>query len=294
MKESFEPQEYRDELAEKLKDIRGSDKENPELAKAKAQGYLEAKKETEEYEIAKKHGIYNHELPQVTKIYKEGESRRLEELNSQLEQLKSDPVVGFIFKGMKFVSDSKIRARPDKSKIYHPTPAFDFDLINPHVYSGEDTEALGAIELLLKNQHLIPESFRNLTAAIDSSSQFVLYKSGYSMEGIKWNDSNKRWEQGEWSSSWGLSSLRFKDEIAPLINTIDKIKNLRGVSFKWKNKNSPREIGVIAEEVYAEFPELVALDDEGKPLGVYYDKFVGVLIESIKELNKRITSLEKK
>jgi hypothetical protein len=43
-------QEYRDELADKLKEIRNSDPENPEFAKAKAEGYLDAKKETREYE----------------------------------------------------------------------------------------------------------------------------------------------------------------------------------------------------------------------------------------------------
>jgi len=46
-------QEYRDELADKLKEIRNSDPENPEVAKAKAIGYLDAKQETEEYQVAK-------------------------------------------------------------------------------------------------------------------------------------------------------------------------------------------------------------------------------------------------
>jgi len=51
MPEKFEP--YRDELAEKLKEIRNSDEENPEVARAKAKGYLDAKKETPEYEEEK-------------------------------------------------------------------------------------------------------------------------------------------------------------------------------------------------------------------------------------------------
>ena len=42
-------QEYRDDLAEKLKEIRNSDPENPEIAKAEARGYLDAKQETEKY-----------------------------------------------------------------------------------------------------------------------------------------------------------------------------------------------------------------------------------------------------
>ena len=46
-------QEYRDELAEKLKEIRNSDPKNPEAARTKAQGYLDAKKETEKYILEK-------------------------------------------------------------------------------------------------------------------------------------------------------------------------------------------------------------------------------------------------
>ena len=46
--------EYRDELANKLKEIRNSGSENPEIDKAKAQGYLDAKKDTQEYKKARK------------------------------------------------------------------------------------------------------------------------------------------------------------------------------------------------------------------------------------------------
>ncbi len=46
------PNEYRNELADKLREIRNSDEENPEKARAKAEGYLEAKKETHDYQIA--------------------------------------------------------------------------------------------------------------------------------------------------------------------------------------------------------------------------------------------------
>ena len=92
----------------------------------------------------------------------------------------------------------------------------------------------------------------------------------------------------------GMSSLRFKEEINPIKNAIDKINHLRGVSFKWRNKNARREIGVIAEEVYSVFPELVALDENNKPLSVYYDKFVAVLIEAVKELSQEIEKLKSK
>ena len=51
--------------------------------------------------------------------------------------------------------------------------------------------------------------------------------------------------------------------------------------------------GVIAQEVEAIFPELVDNRENGYK-AVKYDKLVAVLIESVKELNAKIDSLEKK
>lgn len=54
MKEKFDSEEYRDELAGKLQEIRSSNPEDIEASRAKARGYLEATQETEEYQEAKK------------------------------------------------------------------------------------------------------------------------------------------------------------------------------------------------------------------------------------------------
>jgi len=52
--EKLPHQEYRDDLATKLREIRNSDPEEPKLAKAKAEGFIDAKRETSEY-------VYNKE-----------------------------------------------------------------------------------------------------------------------------------------------------------------------------------------------------------------------------------------
>jgi hypothetical protein len=79
-------QEYRDELADKLKEIRNSDEENPEIVKAKAQGYLDAKKETEEYTEAE----INHKL--------ENQSR---EKNEEIAKMVCDEINDFVIQGKK-------------------------------------------------------------------------------------------------------------------------------------------------------------------------------------------------
>nr|VFK39556.1 MAG: Collagen triple helix repeat-containing protein [Candidatus Kentron sp. SD] len=89
------------------------------------------------------------------------------------------------------------------------------------------------------------------------------------------------------------SDARLKKDIRPLENPLDKITRVRGVSFHWKDeeKGTDREIGVIAQEVEKEFPELVSTDGEGYK-SVAYGKLTAVLIEAVKAQQARIDELE--
>nr|VFK80343.1 MAG: Collagen triple helix repeat-containing protein [Candidatus Kentron sp. SD] len=89
------------------------------------------------------------------------------------------------------------------------------------------------------------------------------------------------------------SDARLKKDIRPLENSLDKLTRVRGVSFHWKDeeKGTEREIGVIAQEVEKEYPELVSTDDEGYK-SVAYGKLTAVLIEAVKAQQARIDELE--
>jgi hypothetical protein len=98
------------------------------------------------------------------------------------------------------------------------------------------------------------------------------------------------------------SDLRLKKDVKPIEKALDKITNLRGVNFHWKDKekDSRLQLGVIAQEVEKVFPEVVSTDDKGYK-SVAYSNLVAPLIEAVKELKaenetlkKRITALEKK
>jgi hypothetical protein len=87
------------------------------------------------------------------------------------------------------------------------------------------------------------------------------------------------------------SDRRLKTEVTPLTDVLEKLTELRGVSYDWNDQakalgraTGRREIGVIAQEVEAVFPELVTTwGDEGYK-AVEYGKLTGVLIEAVKEL----------
>ena len=103
------------------------------------------------------------------------------------------------------------------------------------------------------------------------------------------------------------SDRHLKKNITTLDGALDKVLNLRGVSFEWKKvegRNShPQQgvqIGVVAQEVEAVVPELVKTDAEGYK-SVAYANITALLIEAvkgqqelIKTLQQRIENLEAK
>ncbi len=109
-------------------------------------------------------------------------------------------------------------------------------------------------------------------------------------------DGNNISARGTLSSANGtvqMSDRRLKKDIAELDGALNNTLQMRGVSYKWKdeNKSQRNQIGVIAQEVEEIYPEFVHTDDAGMK-AVNYSQMVAVLIESIKELNAKITALE--
>ena len=104
------------------------------------------------------------------------------------------------------------------------------------------------------------------------------------------------------------SDTRFKTNVTQLTDVLEKLEKIRGVSFDWNElyeslgrSSGHREIGVIAQEVEAVFPELVTTWGDEKYRAVDYGRLSAVLIEAIKELKsendalkQRIESLEDK
>jgi hypothetical protein len=86
-----------------------------------------------------------------------------------------------------------------------------------------------------------------------------------------------------------LSDVNFKDNILTITNALDKVVELRGVKFDWKESGFS-SYGVIAQELEKVLPELV---HGSNPKTVNYNGIIGVLIESIKELKLEIDSLKK-
>jgi hypothetical protein len=80
------------------------------------------------------------------------------------------------------------------------------------------------------------------------------------------------------------SDLRLKKNIITLDNTVEKLDMIRGVYHDWNDERLvDRQIGVIAQEIQAVYPELVQEGENGY-LSVNYPKLTAVLLQSMKEL----------
>ena len=88
-----------------------------------------------------------------------------------------------------------------------------------------------------------------------------------------------------------FSDISLKENIEVIPDALNKLSQLRGVTYNRKDLKTKRQTGVIAQEVEAVVPEVVYTDEEGIK-SVAYGNLVGLLIESIKELKAEIDLLK--
>ena len=89
-----------------------------------------------------------------------------------------------------------------------------------------------------------------------------------------------------------FSDARVKDNVETLVEALDKVKKLRGVSYTRNDiEDKTTKVGLIAQEVKEVLPEVVSIDKEEK-YSVAYGNIVGLLIEAIKEQQKQIEELK--
>lgn len=88
------------------------------------------------------------------------------------------------------------------------------------------------------------------------------------------------------------SSRQFKTNIRPLENALEKVMQMQGVAFDWKDTGAP-SLGMIAEDVAKIAPEVVALGPDGQPAGIDYGRVSALLVESVKTQQREIEQLQK-
>jgi len=90
------------------------------------------------------------------------------------------------------------------------------------------------------------------------------------------------------------SSVRFKQDVRDLGQTSELLMRLRPVAFRYKEEVADGEdvprYGLIAEEVAEVAPELVALDEEGRPYSVRYHVLPSLLLNEMQKQQRTMES----
>lgn len=89
-----------------------------------------------------------------------------------------------------------------------------------------------------------------------------------------------------------FSDKKIKTNIQPISSVLNKLDNIDTYSYE---KFGNKEIGVLAQEIQKEFPELIkeTTYEKEKLLTVDYFGLTSILLKAIKELKKRVDSIER-
>jgi hypothetical protein len=195
--EKIPHQEYRDNLAEKLVEIRNSDETNDDFAKGKAAGYLDAKKETPEY-INTKYTHQHKDMEENKNLHnkdvkeKDFESERqafLKKTKEDMKLIESDLVIGNIVAKLTIKINDNIPAAPYRQKDFSIDPLHSFSSGNDRslwygiTIQEETSGVIGSdeAELLYTNQSLLPETVK--TVGLIEGTFFTLE---YNLPTKKW------------------------------------------------------------------------------------------------------------
>ena len=140
------------------------------------------------------------------------------------------------------------------------------------------------------------------------SIHYPLFTSSYgvSANNIVYNDQNLSYNQTsntlilENISASGVitatdfnssSDIALKENVEVIDNPLDKLLELRGVTFDWK-ASKKSGVGVVAQDVEKVLPQAVGGSEDQKT--VNYNAIIGLLVESVKQQQKEIEELRKR
>ena len=102
--------------------------------------------------------------------------------------------------------------------------------------------------------------------------------------------------------AYSTSDKRLKENVVPIENALEKVSQIRGVEFDWKelteeevetvHGNQGHDIGVIAQQIEQILPEAVQTRENGFK-AVRYEKIVPLLVQAINELQEKLDGLTK-
>lgn len=96
---------------------------------------------------------------------------------------------------------------------------------------------------------------------------------------------------GNLITKYSASDIALKENLQIINNALDKVQQVNGYTFNYKDNPEERVSGVVAQEIEKVLPEVV-YNPDGTYKAVRYDNIIPLLLEAIKELNGKVDDLE--
>jgi hypothetical protein len=149
---------------------------------------------------------------------------------------------------------------------------YDANKLGVVTVTTDDTSNVFSMAFVRKNNYVWQMGYKS-----DGTNDFYIHDGSM---GMKLTATNSQ----SWSS---VSDERFKKNIVEIDDCLERVYKMKGVYYNYKieEEGTPRKIGVIAQDVYQQFPELVDLPENPEnAMSVRYSELTPVLLNSIKEL----------
>ena len=196
--------------------------------------------------------------------------------------------------------NSGISAAEIRSLIGAGTSSSD-DTGTPAILSNGSTPSLNSGITAAEIRSLISAGTGNGNVTSGSTVDFNNLTCDQIGVNVSANGTDGRIDAGNDIVAFSTSDERLKENVKPLENALNKVSQLNGVEFDWKeltaeekktiHGNEGHDVGVIAQEVEKVLPEVVTERDTGYK-AVKYEKIVPLLIEAIKDLKAEIEELK--
>src|SRR5690606_23119306 len=165
---------------------------------------------------------------------------------------------------------------------------------------GEQTRANGELSTVMGTQ-TIAQAYASLVigqynVVAGSTGSWVatdpLFVAGNGPDGATRSNALTLYKNGNLEIAGTLtesSDARLKEEIEPLERVLDRMLRLQPVTYRFRegvNRSRDRQIGLLAQDVAEEFPELVKTEADGY-LSLSYTQLAAVLVQALRELQVR-------
>lgn len=124
----------------------------------------------------------------------------------------------------------------------------------------------------------------NSTGMLQYTSSPTYFSTGMNIAGFLYVS------EDAYATNWFQTSDRnLKTNIRPFTTSVENVLKLQPCHFDWKASGN-YDIGFIAQEVKEIWPELT--NETNGSISLAYSRFTPLLLECIRELNERVSSLE--